>query len=668
MKHQKGSEHRRFVRLRSIFPVEFRLLDPSTDEPISDFIQGYTADISKGGILLRANNLKSEYIEKLQQKTSKLLLHIDLHFGYKPIKATANVVWVTAIKENDRDKCLIGLSFDKISDVARKRFIGYAASIFWLPKLAVFIICLLVAAFIVDRAIGVNLRRKNTELISKLADILDKRSAVVGFLDQTGIEKSALLVKLEEQQKKITYIEAERERLLDRERELQGNIKDLKLYKEELARTKTVKDALELQLRVLSEDRDIIQKELDRINKRTDIKLAELRKIEKAREHLEKRTADKMYDWLKLHQNKRTYLVPSYEGDSILDDVAFTYDQSLVVQALVIYGDTEDAQNLLDFFKYKAPKSKGAFANAYEVNSGSIAEHQVRVGPNVWLGIAAVQYMDIVGNREYIGLAEDIAGWVIDLQNEDPGGGVRGGPDVTWYSTEHNLDAYAFFLMLGSLTGSEKYKKAAGKCLEWIKENAFTETGRINRGKGDATIATDTFSWAIAALGPVVLMEAGMNPEDIIKFAEEHCKVTVKFERPDGKIVKITGFDFAKNTHMARGGVVSSEWTAQMVVSIKIMRDFYNDLGDLKRGHIYGGKYNFYLSQLEKLIISSPSKLGQGAGCLPYATQGNVDTGHGWRTPNGKYTGSVSGTAYGIFAIKGYNPLVLARTGRKTIW
>jgi len=51
---------------------------------------------------------------------------------------------------------------------------------------------------------------------------------------------------------------------------------------------------------------------------------------------------------------------------------------------------------------------------------------------------------------------------------------------------------------------------------------------------------------------------------------------------------------------------------------------------------------------------------GQGESCLPYATQDFVDTGHGWMTPKGKNTGSLSATIYAILAYYGLNPLELA--------
>jgi hypothetical protein len=181
----------------------------------------------------------------------------------------------------------------------------------------------------------------------------------------------------------------------------------------------------------------------------------------------------------------------------------------------------------------------------------------------------------------------------------------------------------------------------------------------VKRGRGDSTIATDTYAWSIAAIGPEKLLELGMDPDKIMEFVEENCSVQVNFLRTNGQSVKIKGFDFAPQRHTARGGVVSSEWTAQMVVSYKIMEEFYFKKGDKTKADNYGQKAQMYLSELGNMIISSSSPSGQGQGCLPYATQDQVDTGHGWSTPQGSHTGSVSGTAYTLFAYYGFNPLEL---------
>ena len=231
---------------------------------------------------------------------------------------------------------------------------------------------------------------------------------------------------------------------------------------------------------------------------------------------------------------------------------------------------------------------------------------------------------------------------------------------MSWYSTEHHLDAYAFYKMLARVTNMNKYEQAAEKTLSWLVRHTYDRQDLpVKRGKGDSTIATDTYAWSIAAIGPAKLRSLGMDPDKIMEFVEENCVVEVNFNRPGGQVVKIQGVDFAPQRNVSRGGVVSSEWTAQMVVSFKIMADYYSKNGQADKAVVYQSKADNYLGQLGNMIISSPSPSGQGEGCLPYATQDYVDTGHGWMTPKGKHTGSVSGTAYTIFAYYGINPLEL---------
>ena len=286
-----------------------------------------------------------------------------------------------------------------------------------------------------------------------------------------------------------------------------------------------------------------------------------------------------------------------------------------------------------------------------------MSEHVIHAGPNIWLGIAAMQYIYKTKDMTYLPLAEHIAAWLIKLQNEDKDGGIRGGPRVTWYATEHNLDAYAFFNMLYIITEKPVYRESRDNVLEWLKLNAYHEGSvPIWRGRGDSTVATDTYFWSIAALGPQVLKSIGMDSDKIIKFAEDNCYVTVDFIKPNKTKVEVSGFDFAKKRHSPRGGIISSEFTAQVVASYKVMSGYYRD-NNVKKAAIYENKASELLNELEKMLIMSVSKIGQSFPCLPYASVANADTGHGWFTPNGRQTGSLSATIYAIFGYYGYNPL-----------
>jgi len=209
------------------------------------------------------------------------------------------------------------------------------------------------------------------------------------------------------------------------------------------------------------------------------------------------------------------------------------------------------------------------------------------------------------------------------------------------------------------LTKDERYKKRAQQLLEWLNKNAYSniQSPVIKRGKGDSTVATDTYAWSISSVGPEVLKESGMDPDGIIDFAVENCAVQVTYQKFDGSTVNVKGFDFAKHQNLARGGVVSCEWSAQMILALKIMADYYRHSGNTEKADHYAGLAGEYISELSKMIITSPSPVGQGDFCLPYASQEFADTGHGWRTPKGNRTGSVAATAYAILAIDGFNPL-----------
>ncbi|MCX5712045.1 MAG: hypothetical protein NTY47_03105, partial [Candidatus Omnitrophica bacterium] len=375
---------------------------------------------------------------------------------------------------------------------------------------------------------------------------------------------------------------------------------------------------------------------------------------------LEKANLDKMYEWIKVHQSHGTGLVMSFEGDIDIADWAFIYDQSLASQVFMMFSDFGRAKDNLDFFARDAKTSQGLYYNAYYVNDGTPAEYTIHCGPNIWLGMAALQYCAKTKDRQFLGMAEHIANAIINIQNEDKDGGIRGGPTIAWFSTEHNLDAYAFFNMLHQMTGNSKYEQAAQKAFNWLIQHTYDRNDLpVKRGKGDSTIATDTYAWSIAAVGPAKLSSVGMNPDRIMEFAENNCSVEVDFVRPEGKVIKVKGFDFAAQHHAARGGVCSPEWTAQMITAFKLMSEYYYKQGLTAKARAYEHKADDSLAELASMVISSPSPSGQGESCLPYATQDSADTGHGWFTPKGKSTCSVAGTAYTIFAYYGYNPLQL---------
>jgi hypothetical protein len=619
---QKIEERRKYIRLDTVFPVQFRLVSLDGRSFLSGWLLGFTSDVSHGGICLSANALDEKCVQLVRNKSAKVALEIEMPLLRGPAVARANIAWVKDSPGNPT-RYLIGLTYEDIDQGQNSTIMRYA----WTRKLfvpaVIALFLLLGSGFMINSFITARLIKSNKALVEQLIEISQEASAAKERSGQVARERQDLEESLRSLQSRIQGAQEDRP-LIDK----------------------------------LTQDKSGLQEQLSALQRKESAIADELQRLGKERGELEKINFDKMYRWLSVHQNPRTGLVMSFEGAGDIKNWAFTYDQSLVAQVYNNASDYGRARKVLEFFSRSAERSGGLFYNAYYANDGSPAEYTVHCGPNIWLGIAILHYIKESRDSGYLYLAEEIAQSIMTFQDKE--GGIRGGPDTTWYATEHNQDAYAFFNMLYSMTNKRVYRLVAENVLDWLRQHTYDQSDiPIQRGKGDSTIATDTYAWSIAAIGPAKLREIGMNPDKIMEFAEANCVAEVTYIRPDGRSVRIKGFDFAPEKHLGRGGVVSSEWTAQMIVSFKIMSAYYKAKGDSLKALSYSVKANDYIDELEKMIISSPSASGEGAGCLPYATQDSVDTGHGWNTPKGTSTGSVAGTAYAIFAFHNYNPLVL---------
>ena len=703
---QKHINRRKYIRLNSCFPVEFSLYF-SAKRVFSRAYQGFTCNLSEGGICLETKNLNPDDSELILNKKPRLNLAIDIPLRKNPVKATAEIIWVEKDKKSRaKNSYLIGLSYLDIGLKDKNRILNYARRLKYIPRITAILLLIMLIGIAALSFYHVQSKKENKALISRLVTISEVKADLEKRLNELKIRKEMFENRLAKSTKstislkrKIRDIE---KRLTDEKARLNKELetalaqqKGLELKMSGLSADKITSGDMaykvtESRLTNLNNTIELLHIELSEIVKKSDLEKKslnarldalqqtntslkdqiqltyegevllgeQLAQIKLKSGEITQASIDKMLKWLKVHQTKRTGLVLSYEGDRRLKDWGFTYDQALTCQAFLILNEKKRAESILEFFSKQAKRSKSLFYNAYDVKTGRPCEYIVHSGPNIWIAIAACQYMRRWKDDRFLKLAEEIAFKMIALQNSSADGSIRGGPDAEWVSTEHNLDAYALFNMLYDLTKKEVYKQAALVALDWLKDVGYNkQEGRFLRGKGDATIATDTFSWAIAAIGPAMLSANNMDPDGIMEFAEKECRVKTKFYRPEGRTVDVTGFDFVKAQNIGRGGVISTEWTAQMVVAFRIMADYYKNKGNIEKESIYKFKAEYYLSQLGKMVVSSPSPTGQGEGCLPYASMDDVETGHGWRVAKGRRTGSVAGTAYYIFAHEDYNPL-----------
>ena len=179
--------------------------------------------------------------------------------------------------------------------------------------------------------------------------------------------------------------------------------------------------------------------------------------------------------------NSTIRLTQSY-SDEALGATAFTYDNAVSIHAYLAAGDTDDiaraevlGAGLLYAQQHNFPIADGRFAQGYYVNTPSPDGAYITpaaapyyfytsaVGDQAWAGMALAQLYARTLNGRYLAGALLVANWIVAnaYNTLGPGGFSFGAiinpqnqsvPSTNGKSTEHNIDTYAFFTMLSTLT------------------------------------------------------------------------------------------------------------------------------------------------------------------------------------------------------------------------
>jgi hypothetical protein len=210
---------------------------------------------------------------------------------------------------------------------------------------------------------------------------------------------------------------------------------------------------------------------------------------------------------------------PSYER---LLNWSWTYDSAVSAAAFVESGNQAQARQLLDQLT-ALQNSNGSIDFAFNVASGA-GVPLIRSGTVAWLGLAAAAYDRAFKTGTYLTTEELAANYLLTLQGAN--GLIRGGPEVKWVSTQHNLLVYAFLARLGSeLQGdgsanASRFQAAAAQIAAGIDKDLLVQdtTGAwFREGVEDNVQSLD-----VQALGAMFLQ--GQNEPELGKLVLAHTQ------------------------------------------------------------------------------------------------------------------------------------------------
>ena len=263
--------------------------------------------------------------------------------------------------------------------------------------------------------------------------------------------------------------------------------------------------------------------------------------------------------------NDNLPFIPAAGDDKYaLRNIENLYDQALVALSYMQIGDTYKAAEILS-----AIDSKGSL---YMSNM----ESRQKTGEVVWVGIAAVQYKILTGDKRFDGLIDKIDTYLRKVHRNE--GFYYGELTNNYVSTEHMLDIMAYFNLRTLMHGEdenavEEDKAFLTEAAEYFYSNLYdSETGSFKRGANDTFQALDTYSWGIQVLlsiksvNPEIYENSSLSKIDInklLEFVETQFAADVEY--------KGTKYENLYKWSNESDSPVSFEWTMQMAIAYKML-------------------------------------------------------------------------------------------------
>ena len=621
-KTRDPSERRNFIRIDTVFPVEFCFINKENKSTLSEWMQGYTNNFSKGGICIEAHNISSQTLVLLQSAGASLNIIITVPFSHRKTEAQVAIRWFEE-SASDKGTYLIGVEYQKVDPAALGAIMGYVYK----------------KKIIFPSIIGVGIA------VSILALLLGyhgmELSKGKSLLEREAAEVSQQLHAVREQFKQTV------EERRDLERSLMALRKEFRSTKEEKAEMAEVMvvqeewlDKMDATLKELQDEKDNLTAQLSRLHDRvqtdgagTDLQIP-YNKIEALRR------------WVRTRQDPESGLIKiSLQGadQAASGGTVFISQQAYVLQSFALFGEFKEADKLLEALKGMLQQRRGLFFDGYTMPEGKPLLDNTDSLSNMTLGIAILQYAQSSGDSKYSSMVEAMADELIRWQKK---GGEEG---IPFFENEPgaffpvNLTGYVFFNMLYEVTNDSKYEVARDKAYEVIL-STLSEALKAPYGE-----------MAFLTIGPKGIEAAGIDPIAAENLIEKSSFVEEEVIDSEGKPLVLKGVSFGFEDGPQ---TVSSLRTSQMALVCDIMRGYYLARQMQDKAEDYNIKRHMYLKTLSDMIIMVGDDPEESLGYLPdfYSSDFSQMMGKGVDISS---LSSISAVTSTIFAYYSYNPSVL---------
>ena len=244
-KNSSQAEHRKFIRLDSVFPVKFQLLEDAKAVGCHEH-HGFTSNISKGGLCLEIPRADSDTVALLKNnKEIKLNLKIHIPIHLPAITVVAKVSWFQE-EESHLSQYLVGLRYEKIAPKDVKRIMRVAYSKVILPRVMLAGIIILFFAFALSAYNNIKLSFANKKLIEEMVSTAKEARLNRDEVEKIKEKRLDLETKFAQANELIkTQTQTLNNRIEELQRIEQDNQEELKKKELEVEKLKSILIALE---------------------------------------------------------------------------------------------------------------------------------------------------------------------------------------------------------------------------------------------------------------------------------------------------------------------------------------------------------------------------------------------------------------------------------------